>query len=338
MSKNKVSSFLKSSIPLVIGLGLVYYMLFFRMTSVERGEMFNSMKEANFWWIGLSLILGLLSHMSRAYRWKFTLNALGHEPKFLNSFYSVMIGYMMNLLVPRLGEVSRCAYFSRYEDISFEKALGTVIAERIADAVILLALITITLILQYNMLFSLIENTLIGKAIQNPLYAVLLILIFIGLAYLGIKFIKTSNIGIIVKIRGFVLGLLEGVKSILTMKKKIAFLFHTLLIWSLYVAMFVVCLYCLPGLEELPVSGIMAGFVVGGIAVATTNGGLGAYPAGIMAILALYGIDETLGAAFGWINWSSQTLMLLIAGLISMLLIILYNRKNDKQQVHISED
>ena len=226
MSKNKVSSFLKSSIPLVIGLGLVYYMLFFRMTSVERGEMFNSMKEANFWWIGLSLILGLLSHMSRAYRWKFTLNALGHEPKFLNSFYSVMIGYMMNLLVPRLGEVSRCAYFSRYEDISFEKALGTVIAERIADAVILLALITITLILQYNMLFSLIENTLIGKAIQNPLYAVLLILIFIGLAYLGIKFIKTSNIGIIVKIRGFVLGLLEGVKSILTMKKKIAFLFN----------------------------------------------------------------------------------------------------------------
>ena len=331
----KIKSVLKSSLPILIGLGLVYYMLFYRMQPDERMAMITSMKEANFWWIGLSLILGILSHLSRAYRWKFTLNALGHEPKFLNSFYSVMIGYMMNLLIPRMGEISRCIYFSRYEKISFEKSLGTVIAERIADVIILLLLITITLILQFKLLFSLIKDSLIGQAIQNPIIAFSIVLVFIGIAYLGILFIKKSNWGLIVKIRGFILGLLEGVQSILKMKNKMAFLFHTILIWALYVAMFSVCFLSMPGIDEVPISGIMAGFVVGGIAVATTNGGLGAYPAGIMAILSLYGIEETLGGAFGWVVWSSQTLMLLLVGLISMLLINLYNRKNETQQLNL---
>ncbi len=335
---SKFKSVLKSSLPILIGLGLVYYMLFYRMQPEERTAMMTSMKEANFWWIGLSLILGIISHLSRAYRWKFTLNALGHEPKFLNSFYSVMIGYMMNLLVPRMGEISRCVYFSRYEKISFEKSLGTVIAERIADVIILLLLITITLILQFKLLFSLIEDSLVGQAIQNPLIAVLIVVVLIVIVYLGIQFVKKSNWGVIVKVRGFLLGLLEGLQSILKMKKKLAFLFHTFVIWALYIAMFWVCFYSMPGIDAVPISGIMAGFVVGGIAVATTNGGLGAYPAGIMAILALYGVDETLGGAFGWVVWSSQTLMLLIVGLVSMLLINLYNRKNETQQLNIPQD
>jgi uncharacterized protein (TIRG00374 family) len=330
-SKSKLKSILKTTIPLVIGLGLVYYMLFYRMQPEERTSMFNSIKSANYWWIGLSLFLGILSHASRAYRWKFMLNALGHKPKFWNSFYSVMIGYMMNLLVPRMGEVSRCVYFSKYEKISFEKTLGTVIAERIADAIILLSLITITMILQYKLLFGLIENTIIGTAIQNPIIAILILLGFILLAYIGVRIIKTSKNKFISKIRGFVLGLLEGVQSILKMKKKGAFILHTIFIWSMYVSMFMVCFYCLPGLEDVSINGKMAGFVVGGIAVATTNGGLGAYPAGIMAILALYGVDESLGGAFGWVAWSAQTLMLLLAGLLSILLISLYNKKNDAQ-------
>lgn len=334
MAKNsKLSSILKTTIPLAIGLGLVYYMLFHRMLPEERKIMVESIKSANYWWIGLSLVFGLMSHWSRSHRWKYTLDALGHKPQFKNSFYSVMIGYMMNLLVPRMGEISRCVYFSRYEKISFEKTLGTVIAERIADAIILLSLITITMILQFNLLYSLVKDSIIGQVIQNPVYAILIVLFLIGLAYLGIRIIKTSNNALIKKLRQFVLGLLEGTQSILRMKNKGAFLFHTFLIWGLYLAMFMVCFNCLPGLEEVPFSGKMAGFVVGGIAVATTNGGLGAYPAGIMAILAVYGIDETLGGAFGWVVWSSQTIMLLVAGLLSMLLINIQNRK----AIHESE-
>lgn len=325
--KSKLSTVLKTVIPLALGLGLVYYMLFFRMLPEERAAMMDSIKSANYWWIGLSLILGILSHCSRAYRWKYTLNALDHKPVFKNSFYSVMIGYMMNLLVPRMGEISRCVYFSRYEKISFDRTLGTVIAERIADAIILLSLITVTLILQFNLLFSLIEDSIIGKAIKNPWYAVLIVLGLLAIAYIGIRIIKTSENTLIKKLRQFVLGLLEGTQSILRMKNKGGFLLHTIIIWGLYVAMFLVCFYCLPGLEKVPFSAKMAGFVVGGIAVATTNGGLGAYPAGIMAILAVYGVDESLGGAFGWVVWSSQTIMLLVVGLLSMLLINVQNKK-----------
>lgn len=327
MASKKTRSILKTTIPLAIGLILVYYMLAVRMTPEDRHNMFESMKGANYWWIGLSLIMGILSHASRAYRWKYTLNALGHKPKFFNSFYSVMIGYMMNLLVPRMGEISRCVYFSRYEDIHFDKTFGTVIAERIADAIILLLLIAATLILQYDLLYGLIEDTVIGKAIQNPMIVILAIAILAALAFLGLQIVKKSNIGIIVKIRGFVLGLVEGIQSILKMKKKMAFIAHTIFIWAMYVGMFIVCFNAIPGLSEVSFSAKMAGFVVGGIAVATTNGGLGAYPAGIMTILAIYGVEETIGGAFGWVVWGSQTLMLLAVGLLSVLLINLYNKE-----------
>lgn len=328
--KKSISKYLKTIIPLLVGVFLIYWM-FKDMSQEDKDSMILSMKSANYWWIFLSLVLGLLSHISRAYRWKFMLNALGHKPKFKNSFFSVMIGYMVNLLVPRLGEISRSIYFSRYEKISFDKTLGTIIAERIADFVILLSIMGITLMLQYDLIVSQLGDSIAYKILTNPVWVIVAVGLLIGLAWLGFKLLAMSNNPIIVKIRTFLEGMKEGVLTIMKMKKKIAFIFHTLFIWAMYVAMFFVCFYCMDGLQNVPLSGKLAGFVVGAISIAATNGGLGAYPYFISKILVVYGVSEGVGSAFGWAVWTSQTAMLLIAGLISVLLINLMNKNHDKQ-------
>jgi uncharacterized protein (TIRG00374 family) len=323
--KSVIVKYLKIVLPLGLGVFLIYWM-FRNMTSDEYKSMIESFVSANYWWILLSMVLGLFSHISRAWRWKYMLNALGHNPKFKNSFFSVMIGYMVNLLVPRLGEISRVAYFSKYEKISFDKTLGTVIAERIADFILLISIMGITLVMQYDIIVENLGESMAFKILTNPLWLVVGIVALIVLAWLGFKILGLSNNKFIVKIRGFMEGIREGVLTIARMDKKIAFILHTIFIWVMYIAMFYVCFYCMDGLENVPFSGKLAGFVVGAMSIAATNGGLGAYPYFIAKVLVVYGVTEGVGSAFGWAVWTSQTAMLLFAGLISILLINLLNK------------
>jgi len=308
-------------LPIALGVFLIWYFLS-KLTDQDKTDIVNSFRTADYWWVLLSLILGILSHLSRAYRWQFVLEPLGFRPKFPNMIMTVLIAYLLNLLIPRSGEIARATAISKYENIPFEKAFGTIVAERIADIIMLLIIIGLAFFMQADLL----TKYLFKGSSSNPVYSILLVL---GLGLVGILFyrsIKRSQNIFFVKIRNFINGLIEGIVSIFKMKKKWAFIFHTIFIWLMYVLMFYVVSFALPETTHLAFEAIIVGFVVGGLSMALTNGGLGTYPVFVASALILYNIEENPARAFGWIMWTAQTLMVLLFGGLSFLFLPIYNR------------
>ena len=232
-----------------------------------------------------------------------------------------MIAYVANIVFPRLGEVSRCAVIAKYEKQPFEKLFGTVLAERVADMLILLSIIAIVLVLQIDILRQTLEELLAKGGEPKDLITKLVAVGVIGLAALigGFMFVRKSNHNLAVKVKNFVRGLVDGVLSILKMEKKWAFIGHTAFIWVMYLLMFYVVFFALPDTTEVKMGGVMAAFVVGGLSIVLVQGGLGVYPAGVAAVLVVYKLEETSGITLGWLIWSAQTAMILGWGAISLI-------------------
>ncbi|MBG6132033.1 uncharacterized protein (TIRG00374 family) [Aquimarina sp. EL_43] len=317
----KLIKFLKIILPLALGVFLIWYSIA-SATPEERQKTLQYITQADPKWIILSIILGIISHLSRAYRWKFLLEPLGYPIKLSNSFMAVMVGYLANLGIPRSGEILRGGTISTYEGVPFKKAFGTIISERVIDLLMLLLVIGITLLFQSELLLSYLEEKIASPFIT---LAILLGLLLAGIMFL--KIIKTSNNPILIKLRNFGNGLLEGVKSISKVKQKRAFVFHTFLIWILYVVMFYVIKYTVPETASLSIGPILATFVAGTFAMSTTNGGIGAFPIAIAAILLLFDIEKPAGEAFGWILWTSQTAINIVIGALSFLFLPILNRE-----------
>lgn len=319
--KRSTKKILKVILPLLLGVFLIWYSLK-SATPIERAQLFENIKSAHPGWIVLSLICGLLAHLSRAYRWKFLLAPMGYSPGFKNSFMAVMVGYLANLGIPRSGEVLRAMTISSYDDIPFEKAIGTIIAERIADFIMLLIIIGLALILQSEFLLTYFSENNI-----NPLLTFAILLFLLGIGILILQFIKRAKGGVLLKIKKFAKGLLEGMKSILKMKNKGAFVFHTVFIWIMYILMFYVLIFTVPETSRMAFGVAIVAFVVGSFAISATNGGIGVYPVAIGACLMLFGFSKQAGEAFGWITWGTQTLLVIIIGGISFLLLPVLNGK-----------
>ncbi|MEE9408397.1 MAG: lysylphosphatidylglycerol synthase transmembrane domain-containing protein [Polaribacter sp.] len=310
-----IKNILKIILPLALGGFLVWYSL----SDISLETLGTYFKEANYSWIFLGLFFGVLSHLSRAYRWKFMLEPLGFKPKFTNSVLAVLVGYLVNLALPRAGEISRATVMANYEEIPFEKGFGTIVAERIADLIMMLTIIVITLFVQFDFIYDLLTKNF------DP------VKIGIGLAILVIgffifrSFVKKAKSGFLLKIKNFVSGLLEGVTSIFKMKNKWAFIFHTVFIWAMYVAMFWATI---PAIEDLnvPIGGILIGFIAGGFSIAATNGGVGLYPVAVAGALALFDIPTEPATAFGWIMWTAQTAMIVVFGGLAFLMLPIYNK------------
>ncbi len=309
-------------LPIALGVFLIWWSLS-TLSESDKFEIKNALENANYFWIFFSLFLGLLSHLSRAYRWEFLLVPLGYKPRFMNSVFAIFIAYFINLAIPRAGEVARATAISKYESIPFEKAFGTIIAERIVDVIMLLLIIGVAFFYQFDLLMELI----LKKIPKDPIYLVLLGTLFVFIAGLAYFLILKSNSIFFKKIRNFIKGLLEGVKSVFSMQKKWAFLFHTFFIWGMYLLMFYTVSLALPETSNISLGVVVTGFVVGALSIATTNGGLGTYPLGVQQVLILYGIASNPALAFGWLMWTAQTFMLLLFGGISLLIMPLYNRK-----------
>ena len=310
-----IKKVLKIVLPLALGSFLVWYSL----SDISLETLGNYFKEANYSFIFLGLFFGILSHLSRAYRWKFMLEPLGFKPKFTNSILAVLVGYLVNLAIPRAGEISRATVMTNYEKIPFEKAFGTIVAERIADLIMMLSIIAITLFVQYDFIYDLLTKNF------NPLKISIGFAILIVGFYIFTSFVKKATSGFLLKIKTFVSGLIEGVTSIFKMKNKWAFIFHTVFIWAMYVAMFWATIPAIEGLN-VPFGGILIGFIAGGFSIAATNGGIGLYPIAVASALALFDIPAETATAFGWIMWTAQTAMIVIFGGLAFLLLPIYNK------------
>ena len=311
----KLKKVLKIILPLILGGFLVWYSI----SKVSIDTLLQYFKNANYWWIALGLFFGILSHLSRAYRWKFLLEPMGYKPDFGNSTMAVLVAYLVNYAVPRAGEVSRAAVMTNYEDIPFEKGFGTIVAERIADLLMMLIIITFTLFVQFDFIYELLT-----KNFDPTKIGIGLLLLFVG-GFISMRYVKKAQSGVGLKIKKFISGLIEGATSIFKMKNKWAFIFHTVFIWLMYIAMFWATIPAVQNLN-VPFGAVLIGFIAGGFSIAATNGGIGLYPIAVAGAFALFGIPEEPASAFGWIMWTAQTAMIIIFGGLAFLFLPIYNK------------
>jgi uncharacterized protein (TIRG00374 family) len=317
--KQKIGKWLSILLPILLGLVLVIY-TYNKFTPEQLEEIKLQFKTADYFYIYISLLISAVALWSRGYRWKFTLEHLGYQPKISTNVMAVCIGYFVNMSIPRSGEVSRALLLKKYEDVPFDKAFGTIIAERVVDTFFLLSFIALAFFLEFDVLKTFVLDKI-------P-FQKLMLLLGVG-AFLFISVIllfRYSKHRIILLIKQKISGLVEGVTSILQMEKKWAFLFHSLLIWASYFFMFYITIFALPETSNLSLSTVVISFIVGGLAITLTNSGFGAYPFLMAEILLLYNVPETAGTAFGWLVWTSQTLMVVILGTLSFLLLPVFNK------------
>jgi len=318
--KKKIRKWLTTLIPLIIGIGIIYYQ-FNTLTGEEIENIKNSFEKADYFYIYLSLVIAIIGFWSRAYRWKYALNHLGYQTKFSNNFFAVCVSYLVNLTVPRSGEITRAILLKKYEEVPFDKAFGTIVAERIVDFLIFLLFVAIGFLSQFEKIYQFLisNNVSFQSLVLTAIFGLIVFVIFI-LVWIYAEW-KIIN-----KLKSKLSGLIEGMSVIFIMKKKWKYLFHSFFIWFTYLIMFYIAIFALPETSTISFDIVVMGFIFGSLAIGFTNGGLGAYPFAIALIFSLYGISKDAGVAFGWLVWASQTILTIVLGLISYILLPILNK------------
>ena len=303
-----------------LGLYLVYFS-FSNTSEADRAQIIAAIKQADLRFVFLSLVFGAFSHLSRAYRWNYLLRPLGYRPTFMMRVLTVMISYFSNLGIPRSGEVLRATALATYTDVPFEKSFGTIVTERIIDLIMLFSLIGLGFVLQGELLLEVIGNPSLDGMLL--IWMVLAATVF----FLGIRQLKRAQHALAVKIIPFFTGLWQGMLSVREIKHKWAFVGHTLFIWAMYLMMFWVVTLALPETSGLTFSALIPAFVAGGFAMSATNGGIGLYPIAVAAVLQAFDIPYPQALAFGWVMWTGQTVMVVVFGSLSFLLLPVLSKK-----------
>ena len=315
MSTNKIN--LKNLLPIFIGVFCIYY----SFKDISFSEFKEYFTKINYLWVFVGISLGALSHISRSYRWKFLIEPLGYKLGFINSVLTVFSAYLINYTVPRAGDIARGTMISKYENIPFEKAIGTIVAERAVDVLCILIIIMIGLIIEFDK----ISNKLIGFVKESDfstlLWSLSIVLIFLITIYLAIKKFKFYK-----KIRSFLSGLIDGITIIFKMKNRNQFIFHSIFIWLMYVLMFYFTSKAFIELNQVTFFQLTISFTLAALSIMLSNGGVGIYPLAVEESLGWYGVQSATGLAFGWVMWLSQTLMVVIFGGLSLFILPFINR------------
>lgn len=316
----KIKNILKYALFLGIGVGLFY--LAFRNTEFEK--LAGDFRKANYSYIIISMTMGYLAFVSRGMRWVLLLEPLGKKPNTWNAINSVTIGYLANLLVPRAGELARCTALYQSDDIPVNRLFGTVILERVVDMIMLLSLLLLTFILEFDYLMALYDSAFAGSGDSaSSGGAGILKYVVLGVGVLGLIVLylireKFMHLPIYQKVREFWAGIKEGLKSISQLKSKAPFILHTLFIWLMYYLMVYICIYALPATEHLsPSSGLLVMIAAGFGMVVPTPGGIGAYHYLVMLGLGVLGIASSDGVSFATLVHTGQLVMTVISGLIA---------------------
>ncbi len=319
---------------LLVGIGL----LFLAFNNIKLEEVWKELKEANYSWLLGSMFLALCSHYFRALRWNQLINQMQYKTSTITTFYSVMIGYLANLALPRMGEVTRCVVLSKKEKIPFNALFGSVIAERVFDLVVLIIIILVVLFAQIKQIGSFLNRILIepilGSYTGNFWAIIMVFFTMIVLTVISIiifrklkPWLKTTML--YQKMEAFLDGFMGGLRSINKVENKGKFFFNTLMIWVLYLAMIVLPFY---SFEETSVLDIVDGLTVLAIGslgiIAPVPGGIGSYHFIITEMFTqLYQIPAQAAIAYATANHAAQTILILLAGGISYILLLLNKRK-----------
>lgn len=315
-----------------LGLGVLLIWLATRhLTPEEQQTIRESFRNANYWWLLPSLIIGIISHLTRALRWRLLMLPMGYQPSVTNTFCAVMIGYLANLALPRMGEITRCGVLAKYGKIPAGKLIGTMIAERGFDVLSLLLLLFFTIIIQLDRVGDFFYSRLLVNLqdkfsrLTGARIALLVIILILLIAFIYFSIKKFRHTKIYQKISEIIRGVWEGILTIRTMKNKGLFLVYTLLIWICYFLMVYIGFFCLGDTAHLGIKAGLAVLAFGSIGMVATQGGIGAYQLIVQKTLVLYNVGEAVAYAFGWIIWLAQTLLVVVVGFICLLLLPVIN-------------
>lgn len=307
-----------------LGFGIVLLYLSFR--KVDMGEVWSDILTANYYWLFLSLVVALISHFFRALRWNLLINSMGYKTNVTSTFFAVMVGYMANTAVPRMGEFMRCGILSKKEKIPFNALFGTVISERLFDLVILLSIIVLVIFFQFDLLQGLLAK-LFGNVTDSGslnISTILLVTISMVVFFSGLIFfirqnhIFFSRFSIYQKLITFLEGLVEGIQTIVKLKEKGLFIFYTFIIWLAYAGMVYLPLFMFPETSQLDFIDALTIMSIGSLGiVAPVPGGIGAYHFIVKAILfELYKINGATAGSFAAITHAGQTIINILVGAI----------------------
>ncbi|TXH54852.1 MAG: flippase-like domain-containing protein [Bacteroidia bacterium] len=294
----------------------------------------NSFKNAKPVWVSIGVLSIVLSHIARALRWQLLIEPLNYPTQKRNLIFSVFIGYLTNLAIPRLGEIIKCSTLSKYEKIPVEKLLGTIITERVIDIISMLFIFLFTFWLQPNYIKK-IYNAITGSQNHQAQIteesnfllfiliasAVLIMSCFLWMYITGRSINDVRNL-----FKNFISKLAEGILSISKLKKRAWFIFYSILIWSLYG----ICGYFgFLTFQEMNIYGLKEALMIlcsGSIGMILTPGGIGAYTFVTQKTMELYGANSTVALTYGWLLWIIQTGVILLGGFISMALLPIINK------------
>lgn len=335
MAAGKSRSIIQFAIMLAIGLLLVWFS--YKQVEPQKDKIIDAFKNANYFWVGVCMLISFFSHFLRAYRWNYLLKPLGYKVNLANATAHVLVGYFANYGIPRMGEITRCTLAARYDKVPFEVGFGTVITERIIDFIIFLLIFFLTLFLQFSELIGLANELVFDKLrasfsgiTQNPLkMAIVLGALLLGVLLFFVIRKKVSGL-LKGKLGGMLKGMGEGIGSIRKMEKPFQFVVISLLIWASYFYSLYVCFFALPQTSHLTQSNCLTLLLFGTFGVIFSPGGLGAYPAILGGILTVtFGIDSISAFALPWLSWSSQFILIVVLGIISLVFLPLYNKRRN---------
>lgn len=334
--KIKWLSVIQYLIFLGIGILLVWWSLH-QIPDEKWNEFSTSLQTANYWLIIPVALMLSLSHLLRALRWKILMEPMGSSPKLPNVFFAVMIGYLANLAVPRLGEVLKCTILAKYEKIPADKLIGTILVERAFDVLCLGLVFVTAFICQFDIIgdyaAELFKDFFEGRKgtfslTRTGLSLGILIIIILLIRWLFRYF---AHMSIIVAIKKIIRGIIEGLVSVRKLQKKGPFIIYSMLIWVLYITGTWVGLWATSGTDHLGLTVAISSLAFASIGMILTPGGIGAYAFFLAKVLEKNGVPFELGFANGTLQWFAQFLVVMLVGFICLGLLPWYNKKTNNE-------
>jgi len=319
-----------------ITLGIAAFLLWYVYRDLSFDELLKQFDDINYDWIVFSIVLALLSHYLRAYRWNILLEPLGYKLKTNRTFIAVMVGYFANNLVPRLGEVTRCGILKKNDGVAITSAFGSVVAERALDLLTLIVIASITFFIEFDKI-----NHFVIENFQNKIPNTESIY---GLVFAGLGILIVFGIGLIVvlklfreklhrnpwylKARQFIKELLDGFLSIRKIENQTGFWISTLGIWGLYYSMLIVVFFAFPPTSNLSLLAGLTLLIMSGLGMsAPVQGGIGVFHILVSGMLVLYGISVEDGKVFALVAHTTQFLTIMFFGGISFIVSVFMKSK-----------
>lgn len=311
---------LKTLLPLLLGV-LILYMIY---DDFDFSQLWGSLKEIDLFWFGASTFFGIMSHVLRGWRWRLSLAPLGLRPEASVSVYSIFVAYAANLVIPRVGEVSRCVVLEQYNKIPFAQSLGTLVTERLIDTLMVILITVAAVSMQWTMFCRFIGEAGFkapGESIFSSMGGWAIILLS-TLAIITLLLLLVRKMAFWKKIRSFVTRFTTGLLSLLKMQNKWLFIIETIGIWFCYFMQFYLCFFCFPFSSGLSVFAGLLLFVAGSIAVVVpTPNGAGPWHFAVISIMILYGVSSTDASVFALIVHSTQTLLVALLGIYALIML-----------------